>query len=209
MLHNRASELPDNHPVAKLTNCIIFGTDGNRPDAGKLLHCKLNLTSNFSGSFIACRLSFIDKMGGGDLDGDRFLIVWDYRLIKYSNKIQAYEAQDYDVDSSGNERKRAMVVYSDDQTNNSDWIHAAAMLDSVMLGAIENSYYALAKVRTDAELQSRLNHHTSHAFLYQLKEFGVISAEINELNQLFSQLVCLDMISLSLSRKNTSQQHLV
>jgi hypothetical protein len=39
------------------------------------------------------------------------------------------------------------------------------MLDSVMLGRIENSYYALAK------------------------EFGVVSNEINELNQLFAQLV--------------------
>ena len=110
---------------------------------------------------------FLDKMGGGDLDGDRFLIVWDHRLIKYRNKIQAYEAQDYDVDSSGNERKRVMVVPSDDQKNNSDWIHAVAMLDSVMLGAIENSYYALAKVRINTELHSRLNHHMSHSlFLY-------------------------------------------
>ena len=92
-------------------------------------------------------------MGGGDLDGDRFLIVWDSRLVKYSDEIQRFEAPEYDT------------VYCDSEKRNTDWIHQAAMLDSVMLGAIENSYYALAK------------------------EFGVTSDEIHQLNQLFSQLI--------------------
>jgi hypothetical protein len=103
-------------------------------------------------------------MGGGDLDGDKFLILWDNRLVKYSDKIQSYPSQDYDVESSIS-RSNSMVVPNSDERRETDWIHSAAMLDSVMLGAIENAYYALAK------------------------EFGIVSEEINQLNQLFSNLI--------------------
>jgi hypothetical protein len=42
--------LPEGHPVRGMSNCILFSTKGERPDP--------------------------DKMGGGDLDGDKFLVVW-------------------------------------------------------------------------------------------------------------------------------------
>ena len=84
-------------------------------------------------------------MGGGDLDGDKFLVVWDSRLVKFRDKIQSHKAQDYDVESSDQKSSRSMVLSERREKREADWIHSAAMLDSVMLGAIENSYYALAK----------------------------------------------------------------
>ena len=84
-------------------------------------------------------------MGGGDLDGDKFLVVWDSRLIKFRDKIQSHKAQDYDVETPDNKSSRSMVLSGTREKRETDWIHSAAMLDSVMLGAIENSYYALAK----------------------------------------------------------------
>ena len=35
VLKNKASELPETHPVYRLSNCILFTTLGKRPDAGK------------------------------------------------------------------------------------------------------------------------------------------------------------------------------
>ena len=104
-------------------------------------------------------------MGGGDLDGDRFLIVWDSRLVKYSNEIKRHKAPDYNVAQPNDYYTKSMVMSWKTEKRRTDWIHAAAMTDSVMLGAIENSYYALAK------------------------EFGVQSDEVHQLNQLFSQLI--------------------
>lgn len=104
--------LPEGHPALELRNCILFSTKGHRPDP--------------------------DKMGGGDLDGDMYLVLWHPVLLKYSTSLRALEPADYNgpiiPNSSGAGASRRP-----------DWIHYAAMTDNSMLGEVESTFYKLAK----------------------------------------------------------------
>ena len=105
----RVVTLPDDHPALKLRNCILFSTRGERPDP--------------------------DKMGGGDLDGDKYLVIWHPSLLKYASSLRAIEAACYNDSPkmNGNPAK------------DYDWIHYAAATDNSMLGEVENTFYKLAK----------------------------------------------------------------
>ncbi|XP_063711662.1 ATP-dependent RNA helicase DHX29-like [Symsagittifera roscoffensis] len=66
----RGVKLPAEHPVSKLRNVILFSTSGERPDP--------------------------DKMSGGDLDGDLYLVIWDKRVLQYSDTLRNIEPEKYD-----------------------------------------------------------------------------------------------------------------
>ncbi|CAB9502970.1 splicing factor ATP-dependent RNA helicase [Seminavis robusta] len=138
----RVVPLPDGHPALLLRNCLLFSTKGDRPDP--------------------------DKMGGGDLDGDKYLVLWDPTLLKHVPALKAIEATKYD----DNPPPVSSSSMSDD-----DWIHYAAMTDNAMLGEVESTFYKLAK------------------------KSGVKSAEIEQLNSLFSSLVDRHPTSMDAFRK--------
>jgi len=141
----RVKKLPSGHPVLQLRNVILFSTKGSRPDA--------------------------DKMGGGDLDGDKYLVIWHPILMKYASKIRSLPAAKYDEGSTSTTGSQHCPP------SNSAWIHYVAMTDNSMLGEVENTFYKLAK------------------------QFGINSCQIHELNQLFSSLVDRVPTSLEAFRK--------
>ena len=105
----RVVALPDDHPGNTLRNCILFSTKGKRPD--------------------------VDKMGGGDLDGDRYLVMWHPILLKYVNTLRGIEPASYDGIGPKNVPSSL----------ESDWVHYVAQTDNEMLGEVENVFYKLAK----------------------------------------------------------------
>lgn len=103
--------LSDNHPINELRNCILFSTQGDRPDP--------------------------DKMGGGDLDGDKYLVVWHPLLLKYASKLRYIEPALYN--DSGGPKDESSLQPSE------DWIHYAGQMDNAMLSEVESAFYRLAK----------------------------------------------------------------
>jgi RNA dependent RNA polymerase len=128
----RVVRLPHDHAIRGLRNCILFSTKGKRPEP--------------------------DKMGGGDLDGDKYLVVWHPTLLKYANELRNVEPAEYDDDNPTKAAGKSLV-------GQYDWIHYAAMADNALLGEVEHTFYRIAK------------------------KHGVKSAQIKELNALFSSLV--------------------
>mmetsp|Transcript_47133 Transcript_47133/g.111777 ORF Transcript_47133/g.111777 Transcript_47133/m.111777 type:complete len:627 (+) Transcript_47133:378-2258(+) len=104
-------ELPTEHPALRLRNCILFSTQGARPEA--------------------------DKMGGGDLDGDNYLVIWHPELLKYAGALASIQPASYEV-SSPTDRDEGPKKAA-------DWIYYAAMTDNAMLGEVESAFYKLAK----------------------------------------------------------------
>lgn len=93
-----------------LRNCIIFATKGNRPES--------------------------DKMSGGDMDGDLFLVIYDERLTEYSHEIGKEEAADY---SSVSPSSAAI------KKEEKDWIEHVSRFDNSMLGIVDRAFYTTAK----------------------------------------------------------------
>ena len=107
----RVVTLPDKHPILGLRNCILFSTKGNRPDP--------------------------DKMGGGDLDGDKYLVIWHPVLLKYTTKLRGIPPTQYN-NSPPQSRESPLSPQG-------DWIQYAALSDNSMLGEVEATFYKLAK----------------------------------------------------------------
>ena len=103
----RLVSLPDGHPCLSLRNCILFSTKGSRPEP--------------------------DTMGGGDLDGDKYLVIWHPILLKYASTLKSIPPARYDCTSSTDTPKQGI-----------DWLHYAAQTDNAMLGEVENTFYRLA-----------------------------------------------------------------
>lgn len=94
----------------KMSNVILFATQGNRPDP--------------------------DKMSGGDLDGDKYLVIWDQRLLQYADQIRSEEPIDF-----------SQPEYSDNNSRNSgDWVSYTAKWENSLLGQIDNCFYNLAEL---------------------------------------------------------------
>jgi len=107
----RVKCLPVNNPILHLRNCILFSTKGVRPDP--------------------------DKMGGGDLDGDKYLVMWHPLILKYSAALRNIPPADYSAPAPAQKGKKA--------EQSSDWIHYAAMTDNSMLAEVESTFYKVAK----------------------------------------------------------------
>ena len=106
-------DLPDKfESLRQLRNCILFATQGDRPEA--------------------------DKMGGGDMDGDLYLVIWDKRLLKFSQQIGSHEATDY-----GTTPKYSHLDDGDEKNN--DWISYMARFDNSMLGKIDAAFYKVVQ----------------------------------------------------------------
>ena len=120
VLKNVAGNLPATSSVRKLRNCVFFSTRAARPEP--------------------------DKMGGGDLDGDKFLVIWDPRILKYAEELRR-EPACYN--------SAALVATS---AHKGDWIQYAALTDNAMLGVIERTFYLMAKqFGVDSEQSKSLN----------------------------------------------------
>ncbi|XP_066921264.1 uncharacterized protein [Clytia hemisphaerica] len=91
----------------EMKNVILFATKGNRPVA--------------------------DKMSGGDLDGDSYLVVWDKRFLKYSNVIRDEKPVDFDH-AAGKGIQRDV-----------DWITYVAQWDNTVLAQIDSCFYEIAE----------------------------------------------------------------
>ena len=105
-------DLPDKfESLRQLRNCILFATQGDRPEA--------------------------DKMGGGDMDGDLYLVIWDERLLKFSQQIGSHEAADYDATPK--------TSHLDDDEKKNDWISYMARFDNSMLGKIDAAFYKVVQ----------------------------------------------------------------
>uniref|UniRef100_A0A7S4HZE7 RNA-directed RNA polymerase n=1 Tax=Odontella aurita TaxID=265563 RepID=A0A7S4HZE7_9STRA len=130
---------PDRATVRdSLRCCVLFATRGGRPEA--------------------------DRMSGGDMDGDQYLVIWDPRLIRHAAALRREEAECYDPLPQS-----TAPVKNDSGKKNGpqceDWIGYAARFDNSMLGVVDSAFHAIAKER------------------------GVKSEEARELNRLFSSLV--------------------
>ena len=108
----RVKPLPLGHPVLSLRNCILFATRGYRPDP--------------------------DKMGGGDLDGDMFLVIWHPTLLKYARNLKAISPAAYE-DPPKRKGNGAPLKQA------ADLIHYVAQTDNSLLGEVETSFYKVAK----------------------------------------------------------------
>ena len=93
-----------------MENVIFFSTKGKRPDP--------------------------DKMSGGDLDGDKFLVIWEPKILAFKDKIKC-KPQSYDVpvkqptEDSGNEIQQ-------------DWLHYVACWENTLLAEIDSCFFKLA-----------------------------------------------------------------
>jgi len=128
--------LPVESPLRQLRNCILFSTCGSRPTA--------------------------DKMSGGDLDGDQYLVIWDERLTKYADKIRQEEVQDYFVTM---DIPAVSDISGQHPPPKEDWIAYCSKFDNSILGIVDRAFYATAK------------------------EKGITSRQAKELNQIFTSLV--------------------
>ena len=104
----RGVKLPAEHPVSKLRNVILFSTSGERPDP--------------------------DKMSGGDLDGDLYLVIWDKRVLQYSDTLRNIEPEKYDPPLSKPTSSK----------NPEDWIRYVALWENSMLAQIDSCFFQLA-----------------------------------------------------------------
>ncbi|XP_066921960.1 uncharacterized protein [Clytia hemisphaerica] len=91
----------------EMKNVILFSTQGVRPVA--------------------------DKMSGGDLDGDMYLVVWHENLLQYVDVIKKEKPMIFDDASS-------TVVRSDKH-----WITYVAHWDNTILGQIDSCFYEVAE----------------------------------------------------------------
>jgi len=120
VLKNAAGSLPATSSVRKLRNCVFFATRAAHPEP--------------------------DQMGGGDLDGDKFLIIWDPQILKFAEELRR-EPACYD--------NPPLVANS---AHKGDWIQYAALTDNAMLGVIERTFYLMAKqFDVDSEQSKSLN----------------------------------------------------
>ena len=103
-----AIALPPQHPVSSMHNVIIFSTQGQRPDP--------------------------DKMSGGDLDGDLYLVIWDERILKFWRQIGGEEIQEYDGPSGSTKTGK----------QDEDWIRYIAVWENSMLAQIDACFFQLA-----------------------------------------------------------------
>ena len=106
-----AREKRDRLTLDRMKNVIFFATKGLRPDP--------------------------DKMSGGDLDGDQYLVMWHKTLIeKYSEEIRKTPPISYTVDLS---QKRN---HHHRQTN---WKTYVAIWENSILPEIDSCFYELAE----------------------------------------------------------------
>merc|ERR1740124_1539166 len=105
-----AVDIPEKYsPLRELRNCILFSTNGLRPEA--------------------------DKMSGGDVDGDQYLVIWDKRLTKHEAKLRKEEPENYDPPPPS----------KNNQSSKEDWITYVARFDNVILGIVDNAFYTTVK----------------------------------------------------------------
>ena len=115
----KAVKLPGNHPVLKLKNIILFSTVGSRPDP--------------------------DKMSGGDLDGDIFLVIWDKKIIEASVSLRNVPPSEYEPP------EKVENVENLEQAEK-NWISYASKWENSMLGQIDSCFFKLA---TDYGINSK------------------------------------------------------
>ena len=116
-------DLPPDSPLRKLRNCILFATAGDRPEA--------------------------DKMSGGDLDGDLYLVIWDKRLTKYADDIAKEEPADYEC---------SPLEETNMTSPREDWIEHISRFDNFILGVVDKAFFNTAREKgiTSSEAK-RLN----------------------------------------------------
>ncbi|XP_075254007.1 uncharacterized protein LOC142345675 [Convolutriloba macropyga] len=100
---------PSSH-VSDLKNVILFSTEGSRPDP--------------------------DKMSGGDLDGDLYLVIWDQRILEYSETLRKVPAESYEVPKP--DKNHRMIE------DKSDWIRYVAQWENSLLAQIDWTFFKLA-----------------------------------------------------------------
>ena len=108
---------PENSPICDLKNVIFFSTEGSRPDP--------------------------DKMSGGDLDGDLYLVIWDQRILEHSEILSKVPAESYEVPNHG-------FTPLGNKTSKSDkraWIRYVAQWENSMLAQIDSTFFQLAAQR--------------------------------------------------------------
>ena len=105
---------PNDCVIKKLSNVILFATQGSRPDP--------------------------DKISGGDLDGDLYLVIWDKRILEFSRTLQNVPANNYNF----LETKHNLKSKRGDQTG---WIRYVAQWESSMLAQVESTFFKLASFR--------------------------------------------------------------
>ena len=120
--------------VSKLKNVIIFSTNGLRPDP--------------------------DKLSGGDLDGDLYLVIWDKRVLEFSNSIRNIPAASYNVPEQSLKYSSRTAEY-----NRTSWVRYVAQWENSLLAQIDSTYFKLASMK------------------------GINSQDCRELSALFSRAV--------------------
>jgi len=103
----QAIQPKDTTIIQQMKNVIFFATSGIRPD--------------------------VDKMSGGDLDGDLYLVVWDKRLLRYKHEIAMEGPLNYCGGSPSN------------QANEEDWLSYVAKWENSLLAQIDSCFYYQAE----------------------------------------------------------------
>eukprot|EP00397_Hematodinium_sp_SG-2012_P000327 GEMP01000327.1.p1 GENE.GEMP01000327.1~~GEMP01000327.1.p1 ORF type:complete len:2210 (+),score=447.18 GEMP01000327.1:732-7361(+) len=105
----QAVSLPNGHAMANLRNCILFATQGKRSDP--------------------------DKMSGGDLDGDLYLVLWDKCLLDAKERIMKEPPVNYDPPQPHGASPKCY---------DEDWIRYVARWDNAMLCRIDKCFFEFA-----------------------------------------------------------------
>ena len=103
----KAINISQDSPIKRLKNCILFSSQGDRPDP--------------------------DKMSGGDLDGDEYLVVWDPALLQFSSQIGSELPQSYEPPETKHET-----------SNDDDLIAYLSRYDDIILGRIDSCFFKVA-----------------------------------------------------------------
>eukprot|EP00978_Attheya_sp_CCMP212_P037937 scaffold183198_cov43-Attheya_sp.AAC.1 len=99
---------PLKRSLLNFRNCILFSTQGDRPEA--------------------------DKMSGGDMDGDQYLVIWDKRLTKHASQLRMKQPANYDS-----------MPPKPGHNAQLDWIAYVSQFDDSMLGRVDRAFYTTAK----------------------------------------------------------------